>query len=458
MILDVRTHCVRLSLIIRLAEITLILLLVLALLAWRDENQRKLLFGWEITEFDADTDVEASAVDDEPPDLNAPDDSCNALRGAEDVVVTVKTGASEASHKIPIQMSTNLRCAPNVFIFSDMEQDIGDYHLYDALDTISRATKEGNEDFDLYRHQQQLKAAGQDVTALHDVKDAAWSLDKYKNTHIVEKSFALEPNKNWYLHIDADTYIVWSSLLPWLEELDASNHLYAGSITCFGTGTAAHGGSGILLSGATMHLFAFEHNDTAASWDPKVHDNCCGDSILGQALNAYGINVTNAWPIFDGFTPATVPFGADHWCQPLVTLHHMSPFEMEEMHSFEERRLNGNNPLLYSELYKDLVAEMIPDSRKGWDSMPIGETISDIGSAKACEKACRNNPQCFQTSYDGDNCILGTDSFRLGENRTTDGKRWQSSWNKTRISEWIAAQYPCGEAKFGFRYDRACTG
>ena len=48
----------------------------------------------------------------------------------------VKTGASEAVEKVPTQMATTLRCAKHVLHFSNLEQDIGQYHLHDALDNF----------------------------------------------------------------------------------------------------------------------------------------------------------------------------------------------------------------------------------------------------------------------------------------------------------------------------------
>jgi hypothetical protein len=51
-----------------------------------------------------------------------------------DVVIVVKTGATEALNRIPTQLLTFLSCAKDdVLIFSDMEQDIGGFHVYDAL-------------------------------------------------------------------------------------------------------------------------------------------------------------------------------------------------------------------------------------------------------------------------------------------------------------------------------------
>jgi len=32
---------------------------------------------------------------------------------------------------------------------------------------------------------------------------AAWTLDKYKKLHILEKVWDLNPDMDWYLHVDA---------------------------------------------------------------------------------------------------------------------------------------------------------------------------------------------------------------------------------------------------------------
>jgi hypothetical protein len=58
---------------------------------------------------------------------------CPSSISAQRIVVSVKTGATEAAVKAPMQMQTTLRCVKNVIMFSDLEQDIGEYHLHDAL-------------------------------------------------------------------------------------------------------------------------------------------------------------------------------------------------------------------------------------------------------------------------------------------------------------------------------------
>jgi hypothetical protein len=59
--------------------------------------------------------------------------ACSPSAAANRIVVSVKTGGTEAPLKIPTQMQTTLRCVENILLFSDLEQDIGEYHLRDAL-------------------------------------------------------------------------------------------------------------------------------------------------------------------------------------------------------------------------------------------------------------------------------------------------------------------------------------
>jgi hypothetical protein len=267
--------------------------------------------------------------------------NCPVTPDAENVVITVKTGASEAAARIPTQLRTTLQCPPNILHFSDMDQKIGNVTLHDALAPIAEFVKIGNPDFNLYRQQLARKKLGwHDEVPTEETKRAAWRLDKYKNLHIVAQSWWLLPKKKWYLHIDADTYLVWSSLLWWLNKLNASTALYTGSLTCFGNVKAAHGGSGILLSELATRAVVVDNSSTIPSWDGAARDHCCGDELVARALKDNGIEMHNSWPIINGDNPFTVPFGPQYWCEPVVTMHHMSTSDMEMVSKFEQRRAN----------------------------------------------------------------------------------------------------------------------
>jgi len=151
-------------------------------------------------------------------------------------VVAVKTGATEAADKIPGQMQTTLQCVKDALVFSDLEQDMGQYHLYDSLDNISSSLVENNADFKFYQKQSQMWQDEHSIDGMKGAKNpekptdlAAWTLDKYKNIHIVEKTWAMKPEMDWYLFIDADTYVLWPNMLKWLAGMDPNKKFYSGS-------------------------------------------------------------------------------------------------------------------------------------------------------------------------------------------------------------------------------------
>jgi hypothetical protein len=124
-----------------------------------------------------------SSLTDQPTEAKEELDDCPSMPGLDRIVITVKTGATEALDRIPTLMATSLRCAPNVYVFSDMEEDIDNIHIYDALDTISDGIKD-HRDFNLYRKQYELKAEGErigknlkgmrDVSCIFDIDSLSW--------------------------------------------------------------------------------------------------------------------------------------------------------------------------------------------------------------------------------------------------------------------------------------------
>ena len=85
-----------------------------------------------------------------------------------------------------------------------LEQDVGPYHLHDAWKTISLTVMEKNSDFEFYRTQARAWSRDRNITGLEGAKGpkspsdlAAWTLDKYKNMHILEKNWKLKPNMEW---------------------------------------------------------------------------------------------------------------------------------------------------------------------------------------------------------------------------------------------------------------------
>ena len=144
------------------------------------------------------------------------------------------------------------------------------------------------------------------------------------------------PGKDWYVFIEADTYLIWSNLIAWLQQLDPSQKLYIGSPSFTAGIKFNHGGSGYVLSGSALRTFAVEHPKMAAKWDERMSNECCGDYVLTLALNELGIPVSGAWPMLSGEPPLETPFGPALWCQPVITMHHVTSGDLNQMWSFEE--------------------------------------------------------------------------------------------------------------------------
>lgn len=213
-----------------------------------------------------------------------PDEACAWMPNTSDILVVMKTGASESFGKVPTQLMTTLRCLPDYLIFSDMRQTINGVDIHDSLETVLEEAKKDNPDFDLYRQQKECAIDQETCNKPNDAASAGWNLDKYKNIHMAEKTYRMRPGYDWYIFVDADTYVLWPNLVQWLSTLRPSKKYYLGSVAMVGDLPFAHGGSGYVLSKATMAEFAGKHDGVANQYDKQIHESCCGDAMFAKAV------------------------------------------------------------------------------------------------------------------------------------------------------------------------------
>jgi hypothetical protein len=115
-------------------------------------------------------------------------------------------------------------------------------------------------------------------------------------------------------------------------------------------------------------------------------------------------------------------------------------------------------PLRYKELFKDLVYGRIPERpMPDWDNQADGIEMPDVATFEQCASECEQNTGCFQASYDGKDCTLGTRSFRLGVKREPEGnKKWQSIWIKKRMLDFTHKHAECTGYEFVFHDAFVC--
>lgn len=284
-----------------------------------------------------------------------------------DVVVIIKTGATEAYKALPIHLSTTLTHTPNVLLFSDHNQTMGQYQIQDALDEVTPDILENNGDWQLYKDQKQYMAVGQSPEFLE--LEGGWELDKYKNLHMLSKTYKQRPDAKWYLYIDADSYVLMHNLLRYLSTLDASQKLYLGSATYINDTPFAHGGTGYAIShGAMQHIMQREP-DIARQYDQHARENCCGDYVLGRAFKDHGIELSWISPTFQGDPPYMFEMDAERYCQPLVTMHHMRPADIGRVWEFERRLARPGQYILHQDVFEEFVYPYLKDERWDWDCM-----------------------------------------------------------------------------------------
>ncbi|KAE9364076.1 glycosyltransferase family 31 protein [Stipitochalara longipes BDJ] len=301
------------------------------------------------------------------------------------IVIIFKTGAQELPN-LAIQLGTTLRYLQpsDILFFSDFQSSLGPFIINDALRNVDDELKEHDPDFEIYRQIAKYQSTGRDISTLAESSEKGdarlgWKLDKYKFLHLVTSTFESRPDAKWYIFIETDSYVFWPALSAFLSRLDSSKPLYLGSAVSVGGTTFAHevvgtGGGGL-----------------AREWDKRMKGVCCGDLALGIALKEKGVGITVAHPLLNGYKPASFTYGpGQHWCQPVVTMHHVLPAEVSAVWRFERRREmlgEGANVTVFAELYHHFVEPHLTESREDWDNLSHGPKYTEQTAVEIEQKA-----------------------------------------------------------------------
>jgi hypothetical protein len=223
------------------------------------------------------------------------DEECAFFPDTSNVLILLKTGASEAYSKLPVHMLTMLRCLPNNFLlWSDMAEKIAGHTVHDSLETVLDTVRDSNGDFGIYHRQKECPIAHEQCNKDHNVGHEGWNLDKYKNVHIAERAYKMRPDYDWYFFIDADTYVSFPTLMEWLPHVDPNKPHYIGHEKYSGTFPFAHGGSGYLMSNAIMRAMFLGKSGVGNKYDEETQEHCCGDIKWSEiVLNETGLAPQN---------------------------------------------------------------------------------------------------------------------------------------------------------------------
>ena len=397
-----------------------------------------------------------------PPNTNH--QLCAEAPGADNVMVMLKTGATELYQKLPTHFVTTFKCIPHFMIFSDLAQDFADYPVHDAIEPVSKHFRDHHPDFELYRKLAQWKREGQDMSKLQG--HGSWNLDKWKFLPMMHKAFtSAGDNIDWFIIIEADTSLSWTNLLQWLHTMDPKKPYYLGAQNVIGSTTFAHGGSGVVISRKAADDFEKAREEQGRQhfdekWEELTSTSCCGDEVIARALLEAKVSLTPSWPIIQGETVASLDWTPNHWCTPPVSWHHVTPIEIDALWQFEGSWVDAHGwdaPYLFRDIFAQFIERHVGVNRTKWNNLSKDRKFASPAvaygndedfdglqdyekkateSEEACAEACLRKPdeECIQWMYSPGRCYLGKD-MRFGKSDERETEHWTSGWVRERMEK-----------------------
>jgi hypothetical protein len=356
---------------------------------------------------------------------------CRQLRGADDVLVIVKTGATALRERLPVHFQTTLQCIQHYVVFSDMEEEFEGHFIHDVLSGVSAEMKKSAPEFKFYRD---LHENSDRVTEYMRENTAfqinAWHLDKWKFIPVVERALQAKPDAKWFMFIEADTYLVWSNLLKWVATLDWRGPYFLGLPVTMEGQLFAYGGAGWLLSRPAIqqmtHHIASQNDD----YEYFTNKTSFGDLILGYVLEQAGLGLTGAWPLIQRETPSTMEYTKEMWCYPVVTFHHIGALDIKSIWALEQTWIaDVQAPLLHFDIFNHLIYPHLATKIDDWDNFSDGQekVLAPNEGFEDCKLYCEEDLQCMQFRFTPKKCTK-SHSITLG---------WKSDRLMNSISGWM---------------------
>jgi hypothetical protein len=390
---------------------------------------------------------------------------CAHLPGADDTVVILKTGSTELPSKLPIHLKTTLNCYPHHLIFSDhASQHNNEVKILDALAPVSEIFKTSHQDFALYR---QLQKSGRQT--LHPPSDPigdsqeekedgtsilgkplnpAWVLDKYKFLPMLATTLHQFPSKSWYIFLELDSFVFWSTLLLSLAALSSTEKHYIGAQVEIDDTIFAHGGSGFAISRAALRAAVELYEGSKEEWEAVTAGHWAGDAVLGKLLAESGTSLTWGWPIWQGgdvgnMSYGGVEYGKRLWCYPTVSYHHLGVEAIASLWEFEQgwiaREGNANGRVLrHQDVFREFVIPRTGEVRVGWDNHADGDR-GVVATLEECRGICETEAECLQYALHREGKCLVTGRPNLGEAAIGI----QSGWIQERMQAFYDTAAPC---------------
>lgn len=268
----------------------------------------------------------------------------------DDVLLVMKTGGTSMWKRLLVHLATTLSGErikqQNMVIYSDLSERVGSFTTIDIFENTTGPTRNRPE-FDIYRAQAEYAennvyvefsgVAGDDWGPV-----GGWVIDKFKFVPLMQHAGENWPDAKWYIYMEDDTYLFLPNVLSYLSTFDWREPHYLGSYAAKSDVIFAHGGAGFAISRAAWKKSFGRNANMSQDFEKYTADHCCGDQVLGRALNEYGVRFGEnggdekfTW----GFNPVVhwnFGFSRWNWCSPLLSWHKVHSRDVARYYDLEK--------------------------------------------------------------------------------------------------------------------------
>ncbi|KAA8612392.1 Glycosyltransferase family 31 protein [Pyrenophora tritici-repentis] len=329
---------------------------------------------------------------------------------ADDILIVLRTGATESLEKVPVHFRTTLRCVPHFVVHSDLEEEIEGHAVHDVLKDVTEETKKKQDDFKLYHQLQEhgrrgvhqkveTSMSGSSQGDYLRTDNAGWQLDKWKFLPMVDQALKEKPDAKWYVFIETDTYLGWNNLLQYLSQFDDSKPYYIGKHLFIKDVEFAYGGAGFALSNPAIRKVSQQRSTKVSEYEEFTATHWVGDCALGKVLEDAKVPLYRAFPHFQSDSPATL--------NPAIT---KIDRVLEWNNMSADKEYNAHD---HSAVDNEL-------ERNAWKSFDH------------CHALCEEQTDCIQFSFNEGSCGIST-TFKLGYAKPHT--RFRSGWMLDRVDD-----------------------
>ncbi|KAK0545672.1 hypothetical protein OC845_004995 [Tilletia horrida] len=268
------------------------------------------------------------------------DERAQIYRGAasirplnEKMVLMYKTGHSVIYNRLPMHFVEVRPDIPHRLIYSDVAFRMAGFEVIDALANFSKSHSDMNE-FSEYRRLQAARADGMPIRG--DTTQVDWDLDRFKFAPLTTHAWKTFPNATWYITVDGDSYLFWSTLVRWLDRSFGDGQTRPWYLGYDEVGDPnpkrpryfAHGGAGYAMSqGLLQQIYTNDPDGEKFINDKRFDDIRCGDCAIGDYiadLPGHNGHTDGGADLFHHDGLDKVIFRPRLWHTYVLSLHHVA--------------------------------------------------------------------------------------------------------------------------------------